>query len=44
MKQLTQDMIEEIQEKLNNRPRKSLKYFTPNQAYQIFAQGGRIRA
>lgn len=43
MKNLTQDMVEEIQEKLNNRPRKSLNYFTPNQAYQIFAQGGRIR-
>lgn len=43
MKNFTQDMIEEIQAKLNNRPRKSLNYFTPNQAYQIFAQGGRIR-
>lgn len=44
MKKITQDLVEEIQEKLNNRPRKSLNYFTPNQAYQIFAQGGRIRA
>lgn len=44
LKKMTQDMIEEIEEKLNNRPRKSLNYFTPNQAYQIFAQGGRIRA
>jgi IS30 family transposase len=44
LKKITQDMIEEIQEKLNNRPRKSLNYFTPNQAYQIFAQGGRIGA
>lgn len=43
MKKMTQDMIEAIEEKLNNRPRKSLNYFTPNQAYQIFAQGGRIR-
>ncbi len=43
MKKITQDFVEEIQEKLNNRPRKSLNYFTPNQAYQIFAQGGRIR-
>jgi IS30 family transposase len=42
--QLTQDDLNMIQEKLNNRPRKSLKYFTPNQAYQIFLQGGRIRA
>ncbi|MBI2453105.1 IS30 family transposase [Candidatus Peregrinibacteria bacterium] len=43
MKKITQDFVEGIQEKLNNRPRKSLNYFTPNQAYQIFAQGGRIR-
>lgn len=43
MKKITQDLVEKIQEKLNNRPRKSLNYFTPNQAYQIFAQGGRIR-
>lgn len=43
MKKMTQDMIEAIEEKINNRPRKSLNYFTPNQAYQIFAQGGRIR-
>lgn len=41
---LTQNDMDTIQEKLNNRPRKSLKYFTPNQAYQIFLQGGRIRA
>lgn len=41
---LTQDDMNTIQEKLNNRPRKLLKYFTPNQAYQIFLQGGRIRA
>lgn len=40
---LTQDDMEIIQEKLNNRPRKLLGYFTPNQAYQIFLQGGRIR-
>lgn len=43
MKKITQDYVEEIQEKLNNRPRKTLNYFTPNQAYQIFVQGGRIR-
>ena len=41
---LTQDDMNIIQEKLNNRPRKRLGYFTPNQAYQIFLQGGRIRA
>ncbi len=41
---LTQDDMDTIQEKLNNRPRKTLKYLTPNQAYQIFLQGGRIRA
>lgn len=41
---LTQDDMYIIQEKLNNRPRKSLKFFTPNQAYLIFSQGGRIRA
>lgn len=41
---LNQDDMNIIQEKLNNRPRKSLKYLTPNQAYQIFLQGGRIRA
>lgn len=41
---LTQDDMNLIQDKLNNRPRKSLKYFTPNQAYQIFLQSGRIRA
>ena len=40
---LTQDDMNIIQEKLNNRPRKLLGYFTPNQAYQIFSQGGRIR-
>ena len=40
---LTQDDMNIIQEKLNNRPRKQLGYFTPNQAYQIFLQGGRIR-
>lgn len=44
MNNLTDNEIYEIQEKLNNRPRKSLKYLTPNQAYQILVQGGRIRA
>ena len=36
-------MIYFIQEKLNNRPRKSLGYLTPNQTYSILAQGGRIK-
>lgn len=44
IEKLTQDDMYIIQEKLNNRPRKSLRFFTPNQAYQIFSQGGRIRA
>lgn len=44
MENITDNQIYEIQEKLNNRPRKSLSYFTPNQAYQILSIGGRIRA
>lgn len=43
MKEITDEQIFEIQEKLNNRPRKSLGYFTPNHAFQILAQGGRLR-
>lgn len=43
MAKMTQEMIYEIQEKLNNRPRKSLGFLTPNQAYLIFSQGGRLR-
>ena len=43
MKEMTDEQIFEIQEKLNNRPRKSLGYFTPNHAFQILAQGGRLR-
>jgi len=43
MKKITQNMIYFIQEKLNNRPRKSLGYLTPNQTYSILAQGGRIK-
>lgn len=42
MSKLTQDNIHEIQEKLNNRPRKSLNFLTPNQAYKILLEGGRI--
>lgn len=44
MENLTDNEVYEIQEKLNNRPRKALKYLTPNQAYQILSMGGRIRA
>lgn len=43
MNVITDEQILEIQEKLNNRPRKSLGYFTPNHAFQILAQGGRLR-
>ena len=43
MATVTHEMIYEIQEKLNNRPRKSLGFLTPNQAYLIFSQGGRLR-
>ena len=32
---LTDDQIYEIQEKLNNRPRKRLKWLTPNEAYAM---------
>lgn len=44
MDQMSDEDIYEIQEKLNNRPRKTLKYLTPNHVYQILIQGGRIRA
>lgn len=44
MDQISDEDIYEIQEKLNNRPRKTLKYLTPNHVYQILVQGGRIRA
>jgi transposase, IS30 family len=43
MEHINQDDVEVIQEKLNNRPRKKLGYLTPNQAYEILAQGGRLR-
>jgi len=42
MNQITQDNIYEIQEKLNNRPRKSLKYKTPNQIYSQLIESGRF--
>ena len=37
MSKITQDQIHEIQEKLNNRPRKILGYKTPNEVYANFA-------
>jgi transposase, IS30 family len=43
LEDITDDEIYTIQEKLNNRPRKSLKFLTPNQVFSILAQGGRIR-
>lgn len=42
MNQITQDRIYEIQEKLNNRPRKSLNYKTPNQIYASLIESGRF--
>jgi IS30 family transposase len=42
MNQITQDQIQEIQEKLNNRPRKSLGYKTPNQIYSQLIESGRF--
>jgi len=42
--EFTENKIYEIQEKLNNRPRKKLGWLTPNQAFLILSQGGRIRA
>ena len=42
MNKITQDQIYEIQEKLNNRPRKSLGYKTPNQVYASFIESGRF--
>ena len=42
MNKITQDHIYEIQEKLNNRPRKSLNYKTPNQIYSQLIESGRF--
>ncbi len=42
MNKITQDQIYEIQEKLNNRPRKTLNYKTPNQAYASAIESGRF--
>jgi IS30 family transposase len=44
LSKITEEQIYEIQEKLNNRPRKKLGWLTPNQAFLILSQGGRIRA
>jgi transposase, IS30 family len=42
MSQITDEDIQTIQDKLNNRPRKTLGYITPNQAHSILARGGRL--
>lgn len=42
MNALSHEDIFRIQEKLNNRPRKSLQYKTPNQVYALLSQSGRI--
>lgn len=39
---LTDEQIQEIEDKLNNRPRKSLNYLTPNEYFQILTKGGLI--
>lgn len=39
---LTDDQIQEIEDKLNNRPRKALNYLTPNEYFQILTEGGLI--
>ncbi len=39
---LTDDQIQEIEDKLNNRPRKSLNYLTPNETFQLLTEGGLI--
>jgi IS30 family transposase len=43
LEDVSDEEIYAIQEKLNNRPRKSLKFLTPNNVFSILAQGGRIR-
>lgn len=40
--QMTDDQIQEIEDKLNNRPRKALNYLTPNEYFQILTEGGLI--
>ncbi len=42
LSKVTDDDIYEIQEKLNNRPRKSLNYKTPNEAAAEYIKGGAI--
>jgi IS30 family transposase len=42
MSTISQEDIFNIQEKLNNRPRKNLHYKTPNQVYNLLRNSGRI--
>jgi IS30 family transposase len=42
MSKITDDNIYEIQEKLNNRPRKSLNYLTPNEVAAKFIKSGAV--
>lgn len=42
MSKITQDQVYEVQEKLNNRPRKTLKYKSPNQVYSLLIESGRF--
>lgn len=42
MNEITDEKIYEVREKLNNRPKKSLNFFTPNQAYVYLPQSGRF--
>lgn len=44
MSKVTDEQIYEVQEKLNNRPRKSLGYLTPNQMYSLSTQSGLLYA
>jgi len=34
--------VEEVQEKLNNRPRKTLNFKSPNQIYELLIESGRF--
>jgi IS30 family transposase len=42
MSKVTQDQVYEVQEKLNNRPRKTLNYNSPNQKYALLIESGRF--
>jgi IS30 family transposase len=39
---LSDEEIQKIEDKLNNRPRKSLNYLTPNEYFQFLTEGGLI--